>query len=95
MVATIKSVRVVVLCRMRLVHSGESSAASDSLTGSTAQAAERLLQAGAGLGIALYAGGLVLGAVDLATLGVVIGVSGAVGNLLLGALRRTVGNTTS
>ena len=53
---------------MRLVHTGESSAASDSLTGSAAQAGERLLQAGAGLGISLYAGGLVLGAVDLATL---------------------------
>jgi hypothetical protein len=77
---------------MRYGGSGESIAGVDALTGSAAQVGEWLLYAGAGFGMALYVGSLLVGSVDLATLGVVVGVCGAVGNLLLRTVRASVGD---
>jgi hypothetical protein len=51
-----------------------------------------LLEASAGVGIALYVGGLATGAVDMATTGVAVGVCGVVGNLALGVVRLWLGD---
>jgi hypothetical protein len=72
---------------------GMSSATADrlpSLPGSPIDALDRLLTAGATLGLLTYAGGLLLGDVEAATLGVALGVGCVVATLSLRSVRDVV-----
>lgn len=72
---------------------GMSSATADrlpSLPASPLDALDRLLTAGATLGLLTYAGGLLLGDVGAATMGVALGVGCVVATLSLRSLRGVV-----
>jgi len=72
---------------MERENPGQSFISHDLPSGVALRILERLLEVGAGIGIAVYIIGLVAGLVDVASVAVAVGVIGAVGNLALRTVR--------